>query len=30
MPYLGANGMPDFACRSLPTGARSVGAMSQS
>lgn len=30
VPYLGANGVPDFACRSLPTGARSVGAMSQS
>jgi len=30
VPYHGANGMPDFSCRSLPTGARSVGAMSQS
>ena len=30
VPYLGANGVPDFSCRSLPTGARSVGAMSQS
>ena len=30
VPYLGANGVPDFSCRALPTGARSVGAMSQS